>query len=81
VGVAVPPGGFDTRCPVPVPFRTEHPEMGVVEAVAVREAVALEPIQTDVGQPDQAEGQDERPVLPPPDTDHGAGRGVACAAL
>ncbi|HXL95150.1 MAG TPA: hypothetical protein VN969_39990 [Streptosporangiaceae bacterium] len=52
--------------------------MGVLEAVVVLESVAQEAVHADVGQPDQAQGQDQRVVLPPAQADqHGRqGRGV-----
>ncbi len=44
----------------------------MLEAVVVLEAVAQEAVETDVGQPDQTQGQDQRPVLPPTQVDqHG----------
>lgn len=42
----------------------------MLEAVVVLEAAALEAVEADVGQPDQAQGQDQRPVLPPSEADH-----------
>jgi hypothetical protein len=53
-----------------LPVFAEPAKVGVLEVVAVLQAVAQEAVETDVRQPDQAEGQDERPVLPPPENDH-----------
>jgi hypothetical protein len=43
----------------------QYPEVSVLEAVVVLEAVAQKVVEADVGQPDEAQGQDQRPVLPP----------------
>src|SRR5437868_5861094 len=51
--------------------------MRVLELVAVLEAVAEQTIEADMGKPDQAERDDQRLVLPPPDShDRGRQRGA-----
>jgi hypothetical protein len=42
--------------------------MGVLEVVAVFQAVTEQPVRADMREPDQAEGQDQRPALPPAET-------------
>ena len=53
----------------------QYPEVSVLEAVVVLEAVAQKVVKTDVGQPDEAQGQDQRPVLPPTQADHHSWQG------
>jgi len=48
--------------------------------VGVLEAIALEAVEPGVGQPHQAQRQDQS-VFPPPEADIIAGRGVAWAEL
>jgi hypothetical protein len=43
--------------------------MGVLEVVVVLEAVSQKSVQSDVGEPDEAEGENEILVPPPPDSD------------
>jgi hypothetical protein len=55
--------------------------VGVLELVVVLEAEAQEPVPADVGEPDDAEGQQERLVLPPPETSDCSWQRVLCARL
>jgi hypothetical protein len=48
---------------------TESTQMGVLEVIVVLEAVPDQAIDADVGEPDQAEREDQRLVLPPADCD------------
>jgi hypothetical protein len=50
--------------------------MRVLEVIAVLEAVAEQTIEADMGEPDQAERDDQRLVLPPPIATTAAGSGV-----
>src|SRR5215469_13427599 len=45
-------------------------EVGVAEAVVVLQAGADEPVQADVGEPDQGQGHDEAVGLPVADAEH-----------
>ncbi len=60
---------------------TEHAEVGVLEVVVVLEPVAHQPVDRDVSQPDQAESQNERPLLHHPRPMTRAGTGVVWAEL
>ena len=44
--------------------------MGVLEVVAVFQAVTEQPVGADMREPDQAEGQGQGPALPPAETHH-----------
>src|SRR3954454_19474464 len=63
--------GRGRRARDPLALSTELTEMGVLEVVVVLEAVAHQPVEADVGDPDQAEREEQRFVLPPADGDDG----------
>ena len=50
-------------------MRAWSTQMGVLEVVVVLEAVSQKSVQSDVGEPDEAEGENEILVPPPPDSD------------
>ena len=52
-------------------------KVGVLEVVAVFPAVTQTPVRADMREPDQAEGQDQRPALPPAETRHRGRQGGA----
>ncbi len=53
------------------PGSAELAEMGVLEVVAVLEAIAHQAVSSDVGEPDETEGQHKGLALPPSEPDHG----------
>jgi hypothetical protein len=83
VNRAYPRAGFKPArscCSARPVVSAQHPEVGVLEAVVILEAVALEAVEADMGQPHQTQGQDQWPVLPPPKADHHSrqGCGMRC---
>jgi hypothetical protein len=46
-----------------------HAEVGVLKVVVVLEPISHQPVEGDMGEPDQAEPQNERAMLPPRQTD------------
>ena len=48
---------------------TQPTEVGVLEVVVVLQAIAHESVHTDVGEPDESQGQGKGVVLPPSERD------------
>jgi hypothetical protein len=69
--VAAPVGGeFSAGGGQRLPSGPEMTEVGVLEVVVVLQAVAEEAVKADVGEPDQADGDDKGFALPPAEPDH-----------